>query len=160
MARLINEGRLLLRIGSPKDEDDGVFLIVDRADDGIGKFLPAFALMGGRHRPLHRQHAVEQQYALPRPTFQKAVTGRRDAEITKQFLVDIHQRRRRTHAWLDAERQTMRLSLAVVRILTENDDTNLVERRQVEGAKILRSLRKDLLAAIFSSSRNVFRLAI
>jgi hypothetical protein len=157
MARLIDESRLFLRIGSPENEDDGMLLIVDRADDRIGELLPALALMRCRHRPLHRQHAVEQQDTLPRPVFKKAVAGRRDAQIVLQLFINIDQRRWRTHAWLDAERQPMRLPLAMIRVLTEDDDPYLVERRQIQSAKILRPLGKNLLAATFFLHQEFFQ---
>ena len=47
---------------------------------------------------LYCQHAVQQQHALFRPAFQKAMAGRRDAQIVVQFAEDVAKRRRHRHA--------------------------------------------------------------
>ena len=42
----------------------------------------------------------------------------------------------------------MRLTVTVIGILSQDDHLDPVERGEVEGCEILRSLRKDLLAGI------------
>lgn len=47
------------------------------------------SLMRGSTCLFNRQHAVEQQYALARPVFEKPVPRWRNAKVALQFLVDI-----------------------------------------------------------------------
>ncbi|MCT7922921.1 uracil-DNA glycosylase family protein, partial [Burkholderia pseudomallei] len=61
--------------------------------------------MAGRRRALDRQHRVEQQHALARPCVQAAVAGRLVAEVGRDFLEDVAQRRRRPHAGRYRERE-------------------------------------------------------
>ena len=90
------------------------------------------------------EHAVEQKHTLPRPAFEIAVGCLGDTEVGLEFLVDVFQRWRRAHVRLHRKAQTMRLTVAVIGVLAENDDLDLIERRQIQRCKIFRRFREDL----------------
>ncbi len=118
-------------------------LIVDRADNRIGELFPALAGMGIGIALFDREHGIEQQHALTRPVFEKAVIGRRDAQIRVQFLVDILQRRRDAHAWAHRKRQAVGLIVAVIGVLAQDHHAHLVERGGVERVEIVAALGED-----------------
>ena len=95
MAIAVDDRTLLLGLAPPEDEHEILALAVQCRDHGVGKGLPPLALMRSGAAVLDRQAGIQQQHALPRPAFQIAVSRVGDAEIRRQFLVDVLQRRRR-----------------------------------------------------------------
>ena len=142
MAALI-EARLALGIGPPQQEHDRLVLLRHHPHDRIGEELPALALMRCRPAHLDRQHAVEQQHPLPRPMFQKAVPGPRNAQVALHLLIDVDQRRRRPHAGLHRKAQAMRLPLAMIGVLPQYHDLDRIQRGEVERAEILAAPGED-----------------
>ncbi|CAH0321498.1 hypothetical protein SRABI112_05338 [Pseudomonas mediterranea] len=118
----------------------------DHFDHPVGKMLPALARMGVGIGALHGHGGIEQQHALVGPALQVAVVGDVDVQVALQFLEDIHQRRRRGYARLHRKAQAMGLARAVVRVLTEDHDLDLVQWRGIEGIEDQRSRRVDLFA--------------
>ena len=96
---------------------------------------------------LDRQAGIQQQYALPRPAFQIAVTRVGDAEICGQFLVDVLQRGRRGNTMRHRKAQPVRLSGAVIGVLPQDHHLHLVEWCQFEGTENLASRRVDPFAS-------------
>ena len=83
----------------------------------------------------------------------------RYAEIAFQFLVDVHQRRRRADARLNAEAQAMGLPLAMVGVLPEDHDAHVIERGQIQRAEPLARSGKDAAACgAFSNEECAKRL--
>ena len=70
-------------------------------------------------------------------------------KITFQFLVNIDQRWWRADAGLHAETKAVGLARAMIGILPQDDHAHLVERGQVERAKILPALGVNLFARCF-----------
>src|SRR5690554_6779054 len=97
---------LLLCITAPQHEHQMLTLAVENIDDPRGKGLPTPIGM----RPClplgHGQHRVEQQYALISPALKISVSRNWMPQIALDLLVDILQRRRRTHPGLYGETQT------------------------------------------------------
>lgn len=89
VTRTIDKSGLALCVRAPEHEDDGLRLLVDRPDYGVGEALPAPALVRGRAATLDGQHAVQKQHALARPAFEEAVARRRNTQVFLQFLVDV-----------------------------------------------------------------------
>ena len=74
--------------------------ISDKYLEHVCELLPALALVGVRLSGTHRQHRVQQQHAVLCPVGQFAVlAGVVDAHIVLDLLEDVHQRRRRSHAF-------------------------------------------------------------
>ena len=145
----VDHGALVLCLAAPQDENKILPLAVQRRDDGVGEGLPALALMGSGATVLDCQAGVQQKNALPCPAFKIAVPGKRQAEIGLKFLVDILKRGRRHDALRHGKAQTVRLSGAVIGVLTKDDHLHVVEGRQLEGPEYLSSRRIDPLAGGF-----------
>ena len=62
----------------------------------------------------HGEHAVEQEHALLRPMAQVAAIGHAATQVRRQFLVQIAQAGRHSHAGRHRERQSHRLAVAVI----------------------------------------------
>ena len=104
-----------------------------------------------------RQHRIQQQHALPRPRRQTTVTrlqmsvraparNGRIGHVGIDLLKDVQQRRRFFDARLHREAQAVRLIRTVIRILADDHDANVFERRQIERGEDLRTAWIDRLA--------------
>src|SRR4029450_9560203 len=122
MPVLVDERRLLLRVAAPQHEDDRFRPGIDDADDGVGEPLPAAVPMRGGAAHFDRQYAVQQQHALRRPMLEEAMPRWADAEVALQLLEDVDEARRRADIGRHREAEAMRLALAMVGILAEDDD--------------------------------------
>ena len=69
-------------------------------------------------------------------------------EIILQFPIDIQQRRRRLDADLHGEREPMCLSVAVIRILSEDDDLRICKTCVVQCVEDRKHIRIDALCAV------------
>ncbi len=141
--RAIHERRLLLRVASPKHEDDRLGLFVDQPHHRVGEALPpALAVRCGLPH-LDRKHAVEEEHALACPMFEEAVAAGEDTEVALHLLENVDEARRRPDPRHDREAQAMRLAFAMIGVLPEDDDAHLVERSQVERPEPVGSARED-----------------
>ena len=157
--RLVDELRLLLRVAAPQHEHDRLFLGIHLADDPVGEALPpALAVRRGLAH-FDRQHAVEQEHALLRPMFEKAVALRPDAEVALQLLVDVDEARRRADPRLDREAQTMRLPLAVIGVLPEDHHAHLVERGEVKRPEPVGPLGENPLSPLALGGKEALEVA-
>ena len=78
---------------------------------------------------------VEQEDALLCPTSQVAALWDGCSRLGLYLLEDVLERRRELYAVVHAEAESVRLSGAVIGVLTEDDDTNQVEWRRIEGVE-------------------------
>ena len=131
--RAIDERRLFLGVASPKHEYDGIRFFIHQPHNLIGEPLPAAFAVRGSLAHLDRQHAVQKQYALFGPMFEEPMLRRSDPEIALQFLEDVDEAWRRPGSRRNGEAEAMRLSLTMIRILSQDDNTNLVKRSQNES---------------------------
>ena len=69
-------------------------------------------------------------------------------------LKDILQRRRKRHPVVHRKAQTVRLTVAVIRVLSDNHDLQPVERAFVECAENIASLRKNPSRRIFGADES------
>mmetsp|Transcript_33814 Transcript_33814/g.70286 ORF Transcript_33814/g.70286 Transcript_33814/m.70286 type:complete len:219 (+) Transcript_33814:379-1035(+) len=112
---------------------------------GIGKFFPSlFGMTMGLSLP-YGQDRVEQQDALFGPMFQITVltTGRvlqKDQSFILQFLQYIAQGGRYPDSTTHRKGQSVRLPRAVVRVLPQNDHSDLIHGTCIECRKDFLSL--------------------
>src|SRR5262245_57155485 len=66
----VDEIPLRFCIVAPQYKDEVLFFVGKRADDRIGKLLPAFALVRARGAGSHRKGRVQEQHALRGPSLQ------------------------------------------------------------------------------------------
>ena len=88
---LIDQGRLALRMRSPKEEDQARATRGERRDRRVSHALPPLACMRHRLTSAHAERRVEQQHALLGPALQIAVRRERYAEIPIQLREDVAQ---------------------------------------------------------------------
>ena len=135
MARAVYQLCLRARIATPKDEDKSVAVGGEGAYGGVGKLLPAVALMACSLMGAHRQRSVEQQHALPCPSREVARRWNRFAEVEFNLLENVLERRRKSHSVGNGEAQSLRLARLMVGVLTYYHHLHLVEGTEIEGVE-------------------------
>ena len=159
LVQLRNPRRFLLRMAAPQDEHRRLFARRHRRDAGVGNRVPPAPRMAARIARLDRQRVVEQQHAALCPRGQVARRGRRDTAIIRQFPEDVSQRGRMRHAIGDREAQPHRLPRAMVGVLPQNHDLDLVQRGQLQRAQAAALRRIDRLARSFLGAQKAAQLA-
>ena len=137
----VDDRPLALRIGAPKHKDHVVLLVGDLLDHTIGELLPPFVLVRTRLPFPHAQRGIEQEDALVGPSGKVAGLRERDMKVPLNLLEDIDERRRKLHPVIHGETEPVRLSVPMVRVLTDDDHLHLVERALVESVENQRSRR-------------------
>src|SRR4051794_11582860 len=135
VTRRVDEGSLLLRIAAPEHEHDRCRPRVHLLDNAVGEALPTTLAVRGGAAHFDRQHAVEQQYPLVCPMLEKAMARLLYAEVAFELLVNVDEARRGPDSGPHREAQSMCLALAVIGILAEDHDADVVDRCQVERSK-------------------------
>ena len=133
----VDEHPLLPGRRPPQDEHHGLGFGIDGGNDTVGEALPTLTLMRGRLMGAHRERGVQQQHALAGPRFQIAMLGCRDTEIGSQFLVDVDQRRGRSHPPTHTEAQAVRLPRSVVGVLSQDEYAHVRIRGEMQRRKHL-----------------------
>ena len=131
---------------SPQEEHDPVAALGNRADHGIGEFLPADAAVGGSLPRPDGQDRIEQQHYLPSPGLQDGAPAHPDGQGGLDFLEDVLERGRSGYVIGDAETQPHGLTVAVVRVLPQDHGLDLIQWGQFEGFENLAARREDLRA--------------
>src|SRR5690348_15504274 len=149
MTTPVDQLALGLCIGSPEQENKALTLAIQDINDAVGEPFPAFALVRAWPALFHGQHGIQQQHAALRPWNEATVIRARNSEVALDFRKDVDQRWRRRHTGQYGKTQAVRLTGAVVRILAEDHDFHLVERRAVERVEDARPRRIDALARMF-----------
>src|SRR3989338_4368248 len=120
---------------APEDENEILALLRELADDRIGKFFPALALMRACCSRTDSQRCVEEQYPLLGPALQIPCFIFHRPDVSRQFFEYILKRRRQRHALTHRKAQAVGLLGAMVRVLAEDDDLYFVERAKLKGAE-------------------------
>ena len=135
-------------IGAPQDKDH-VFLFVRYFfDDRIGKFLPAFFLVGAGRGGPDGERGIEQQHPLLCPTPQIPRRRKGLSQVVLHLFKDIHQRRREPHPLAHGKTQAIGLAGAVVRVLPQYHHFHPVKPALVEGAENLPARGENGMFAI------------
>ncbi len=124
---------------SPEDKDQVIPVLIELRDHSIRELFPALSPVRASPVVFHRQNAIEQKHALPRPGLQAAMSYRSHAQIAFKFLVDIDQGGRHRDTRLHRETQAMRLPGTVVRVLAKNNNLYRLKGCQIHGQKVLAS---------------------
>ena len=122
-----------LRVTAPEDRHQRSAPRDQGLDRPLGDLLPAAASMRAGTARLHRQHSVQQQYALAEPGRQVAVHRRLDTQVSLQLEVDVLQRTRdRPHVGRHREGQPHGVTGGRIGILAD-DQHPYVGERPAEG---------------------------
>ena len=142
MANLVYQRPLALSMRPPEHENHTARGTRYRADDYICEGFPATACMARGLPLLHRQAGVEQQDT---PTCPRQQAALRDGEaaiererLARQFFENIAQRRRHSDSGRHRKSKTFRLAAAMVGVLPEDDHSDGVQRRELQGTHWLR----------------------
>ncbi|MNF58401.1 hypothetical protein D3C84_399530 [compost metagenome] len=135
-----------LGMRAPQQKHQMRLMLAGQFDDPVGEMLPALARMGVGSGALHSHGGIEHQHPLVGPALQATVAWNVDVQVALELFIDIQQRRRCRDARLHREAQAMGLARAVIRVLSQDDHFDLVQRRGVEGIEDHRPWRIDLFA--------------
>ena len=153
MARPVDQRQFGLRGGAPQYENQMFPLFIQTGNDCIGEIFPAVFPVRASLMRADGQHGIQQQDALLRPADQRTGFRHRQIQVCIQFLEDVAQRRRKTDAVPHRKSQPVRLSVVMIRILSQNNHSGLVGRRQPESCEKLLRRGKNSLGAVFISQK-------
>lgn len=111
--------------------------------------MPAYRAVRHRTMLFDGERSIEEEDSLPSPVCEVARSGAvRHTHVVRQLLVDVAKGGGDRHTVLHGEAKTVRLSRAVIRVLTEDDDLDLVEWAEIKGRKDVFPLRIDTSCGI------------
>ena len=76
-------------VAAPEKKDDGLLVLVELFDHMVGERRPAEVLVAVGLSAAHSQGRVQHEHTALRPFGERAVWGRRDAEVALQLLEDV-----------------------------------------------------------------------
>ena len=133
MAVGVDDGTLFLGVCTPKEKDEVVFLIRESLDDGVGEGLPTFILVRSGLVGADGESGIEEENALVCPALEIACLGRSFSQVRSDFFVDIDKRRGNSDVIGDRKAETIGLTRAVIGVLTNDDDFNIVKGAVIKG---------------------------
>src|SRR6266508_6240720 len=139
----VDKRALFLRVAPPEHEHQALALAVEHFDNGVRELLPTLVLMASSSPGFHGERCIEQEDALLRPVSKMAVIRRLDPQIIFQLDENILQAGRNIHSRPHGKTKAVRLIRSMVRILTEDDHLDFVERSVIERRKVFRAARVD-----------------
>ena len=132
---LVHEDLFFLGELTPEEEYHVFFGCRDFGDHGIGEFGPADLGVAHGFVGAYGQRGVEEKDALFRPVGEVAMAGDGHADVLVQLFEDVDKGGGRWNTFLDGETQAVGLAGAVVGVLSQQDDLDLVEGGCVEGVE-------------------------
>ncbi len=128
----------------PMPKDDRLGQLTAAFDNVVGERAPAQFGVRVRGMLAHGERSVEEQDALLCQGVRVSRGGNGAAQIGFEFLIDVAQARRQLglRRW-DRERQSHGLVGSVIRVLTQDDNLDLVGRRVGEGIEDVVLCRVD-----------------
>ena len=133
VARMVNERCFFACRCSPEHEDKVVPTTIEGGNGSIGECFPSLSAMAEGLVLFDREACVEQKDALFCPACQVATLWNGCSCFGLYLFENVLERGREGNAVVDTEAESVRLSRSVIRVLPEDDDTNIVEGRCVEG---------------------------
>ena len=133
VARTVYDGALALCVAAPEDEDQVLFLLVQKTYDRVSKCLPSFSLVRTGFVGSYRQGCIQQENALFGPAGQVAACRDVSANVISYLFENILQGGWELNPIVDRETQSVSLSRSVVGVLTDDDHLDRLKRAKVEG---------------------------
>ena len=128
----VDERLFRARVPAPEDENDVFAPVADELYNAVGEPRPAAILVRvGAVRP-HGECRIQKEHALLCPFRQIPAARDGTADVGVQFLEDIDERGRRLRSFAHGKAQSVRLSLVVIGVLSEQHDFHFIKRRQLE----------------------------
>ena len=135
MFGLVDEDLFFLGEFAPKEEDDVFFACRYLRDHGIGELGPADLGVAHGFVGADGERGVEQEDALLGPMGEVAVVGDGHTDVLVQFLKDVDEGGGRGDGFLDGKAKAVGLASAMVGVLSEQDDLDLIDGSGVEGVE-------------------------
>ena len=129
-------------MGAPQQKYNRLIFLGDGSHDGVGEVFPSAFGMAGGPAVLDGQAGIEQQDALRGPMNQGSFAGGSgcagmEVGVPRNFLEYVAQGRRWTFSLWDRERESLRLTWAMVRVLSQNYDLDLRQGSKLQSQKRL-----------------------
>lgn len=132
---LVDEDLFFLGELAPEEEDDMFFAGRHLRDHGIGELGPADLGVAHGFIGAYGERGIEEEDALLGPVSEVAVVGDGHTDILTQFFKDIDEGGWRGDGFLDGEAEAVGLAGAMVGVLSQQDDLDLIEGSSVEGVE-------------------------
>ena len=139
---LVDQRSFALSRLAPQHEDDGALTVAEHRDDRVGELAPFLRVRVG-FGLAHRESGVEEKDALSGPCTEVAVGRRREPVPDHRRANVAHRRRRLRKVPWDREAQSGGLARLMVRILSQDDDLDLLVRREAESREDVAGRRVD-----------------
>ena len=129
-------------MGAPQQKHNRLVFLGDGSHDGVGEVFPSAFGMAGGLAVFNGQAGIEQQDALCCPMNKGSIAGgswRAGVEVgvPRNFLEYVAQGRWWAFSRWDRKRKSLRLTFAVVRVLSQNHDLDLRQGSELQGQKRL-----------------------
>ena len=147
-----------LSVFAPEQEDDIVVMCGNGLNDGVGQLFPPLLMVRKRLAFTNRQRGVEEENPLASPGDEATVGCRRNAKVGLKFLIDVLKGGRDGDPMRHAEAEAVGLSWTVVWVLPNDDNFDLVKRRQLKSLKDLTLGRKDGVSRPFFPLKKGFQV--
>ena len=122
-------------MAAPEHKDYGGSFLSTGLDCSVSECFPALLGVAGGLAVFYRECGVEQQHALARPGCQRTVGGELKHRLTLQFFENVAQAGGDFHAFSHRKSQPFGLAGPVVRVLAQNDNAHVRQRRAVQSAQ-------------------------
>ncbi len=132
---LVDQDLLFLSEFAPKKKYDVFFAGRYLRDHGIGELGPADLGVAHGFVGADSERSVEQENALLGPVGKVAMVGYGHTDVLMQFFKDVAEGWRRRDGFLDGKAKAVGLAGAMVGVLSQQDDFDLIERGGVEGVE-------------------------
>ena len=126
-----------------------VAAVGELAYDGVGKRFPSMPCMRSSLVLSHGECGIEQKHTLLCPSAQTSQAGDGAPCIVVDLLEDVDKRGRHAYTIFHRETKSLGLSWTMIRILSDDDHLDVVERTEVEGIKYLAPRRVASALRIF-----------
>jgi len=151
---ILDQAELLLRPAAPKHKNLRPAVGRKLTNDRIGQQLPAPSRVRASLARINSQARVEQKHALLSPMTE--IPGRRGSQkhVALHFLEDVAQAGRNGFSTRDRKRQSVRLAVAVIRILSEDNDAGICSGRHFKRSEHGSRIYRRALAHPFVDARD------
>ena len=127
---------------SPEDKDDVFFFFWNLWNDSISKISPSYFRVACREGFLNSENTIEEQYSLICPVTEISTQwGSKTWVFIFYFCKHVSKTRRNLDSLLYRKAESMRLSLSMIRILSEYYYFEILHRTMVKSWKNITRMR-------------------